>query len=89
MPLGGKIASGTLSDISEPISRNVIQVVSSFQDTNPGSKEYCLEQTRNGVVGLPRKYLEGKARGMASQENKGYWLLQVGGREDSRIILFF
>ena len=26
------------------------------------------KQTRNGVVGLPRKYLEGKARDMASQE---------------------
>ncbi|KAL5137554.1 hypothetical protein HKD37_10G027905 [Glycine soja] len=27
-----------------------------------------MKQTRNGVVGLPRKYLEGKARDMASQE---------------------
>ncbi|KAL5146824.1 hypothetical protein HKD37_06G016607 [Glycine soja] len=27
-----------------------------------------VKQTRNGVVGLPRKYLEGKARDMASQE---------------------
>ena len=26
------------------------------------------KQTRNDVVGLPRKYLEGKARDMASQE---------------------
>ena len=26
------------------------------------------KQTRNGVVGLPRKYLEGKARDMANQE---------------------
>ncbi|KAH1242422.1 hypothetical protein GmHk_07G019764 [Glycine max] len=30
-----------------------------------------MKQTRNGVVGLPRKYLEGKARGMASQEKWG------------------
>ncbi|KAH1193908.1 hypothetical protein GmHk_19G054832 [Glycine max] len=29
------------------------------------------KQTRNGVVGLPRKYLEGKARDMASQEKWG------------------
>ncbi|KAL5138268.1 hypothetical protein HKD37_10G028484 [Glycine soja] len=27
-----------------------------------------MKQTRNGIVGLPRKYLEGKARNMASQE---------------------
>ena len=27
-----------------------------------------MKQTRNDVVGLPRKYLEGKARDMASQE---------------------
>ncbi|KAL5165864.1 hypothetical protein HKD37_18G050932 [Glycine soja] len=27
-----------------------------------------MKQTRNGVVGLPQKYLEGKARDMASQE---------------------
>ena len=27
-----------------------------------------MKQTRNGVVGLPRKYLEGKARDMANQE---------------------
>ncbi|KAL5179605.1 hypothetical protein HKD37_01G000881 [Glycine soja] len=27
-----------------------------------------MKQTRNGIVGLPRKYLEGKARDMASQE---------------------
>ncbi|KAH1202917.1 hypothetical protein GmHk_17G049264 [Glycine max] len=30
-----------------------------------------MKQTRNGVVGLPRKYLEGKARDMASQEKWG------------------
>ncbi|KAL5193627.1 hypothetical protein HKD37_20G055820 [Glycine soja] len=29
------------------------------------------KQTRNGIVGLPRKYLEGKARDMASQEKWG------------------
>ncbi|KAL5131271.1 hypothetical protein HKD37_12G034188 [Glycine soja] len=29
------------------------------------------KQTRNGVVGLPQKYLEGKARDMASQEKWG------------------
>ena len=27
-----------------------------------------VKQTRNSVVGLPRKYLEGKARDMANQE---------------------
>ena len=27
-----------------------------------------MKQTRNGVVGLPRKYLEGKTRDMANQE---------------------
>ena len=27
-----------------------------------------VKQTRNGVVGLPRKYLEGKARDMANRE---------------------
>ena len=27
-----------------------------------------MKQTRNGVVGLPRKYLEGKARDMVNQE---------------------
>ena len=36
------IYKGTLSDISEPFSRSVIQAVSSFQDTNAASKEYCL-----------------------------------------------
>ncbi|KAL5162547.1 hypothetical protein HKD37_07G019647 [Glycine soja] len=30
-----------------------------------------MKQTRNGVVGLPRKYLEGKARDMASQDKWG------------------
>ncbi|KAH1189174.1 hypothetical protein GmHk_20G056996 [Glycine max] len=30
-----------------------------------------MKQTRNGVVGLPRKYLEGKARDMVSQEKWG------------------
>ena len=30
-----------------------------------------MKQTRNDVVGLPRKYLEGKARDMASQEKWG------------------
>ncbi|KAL5170162.1 hypothetical protein HKD37_11G031919 [Glycine soja] len=30
-----------------------------------------MKQTRNGVVGLPRKYLEGKARDMTSQEKWG------------------
>ena len=31
-----------------------------------------IKQTRNGVVGLPQKYLEGKARDMANQEE---WVL--------------
>ncbi|KAH1238769.1 hypothetical protein GmHk_08G023375 [Glycine max] len=31
-----------------------------------------MKQIRNGIVGLPRKYLEGKARDMASQEKWGH-----------------
>ncbi|KAH1189551.1 hypothetical protein GmHk_20G057299 [Glycine max] len=38
-----------------------------------------MKQTRNGVVGLPRKYLEGKARDMANQEKWGpfidFWVV--------------
>lgn len=30
-----------------------------------------IKQTRNGIAGLPRKYLEDKARGMA---NQGDWV---------------
>ncbi|KAH1265161.1 hypothetical protein GmHk_01G000919 [Glycine max] len=29
----------------------------------------CVKQTRNGIAGLPRKYLEDKARDMANQED--------------------
>jgi len=36
------ICKGALSNISERLSGSVIQVVSSFQDTNAASKEYCL-----------------------------------------------
>ncbi|KAH1189985.1 hypothetical protein GmHk_20G057648 [Glycine max] len=32
-----------------------------------------MKQIRNGIVGLPRKYLEGKARDMASQECNIYF----------------
>ncbi|KAL5187017.1 hypothetical protein HKD37_05G012762 [Glycine soja] len=37
---------------------------------DPAKELDCMKQTRNGVVGQPRKYLEGKARDMASQ---GKW----------------
>ena len=36
------IYKGVLSYISETLSKSFIQAVSSFQDTNAASKEYCL-----------------------------------------------
>ncbi|KAH1228604.1 hypothetical protein GmHk_10G028576 [Glycine max] len=46
---------GTLSDISEVVSGSVTQSVSSFQDTNEGSKEYCLELHSTYEFEKPKK----------------------------------
>ncbi|KAL5123504.1 hypothetical protein HKD37_02G004082 [Glycine soja] len=63
-PLGGRkpyLVSGFLPSLSK-----IAAVVGDSE------KELdCMKQTRNSVVGLPRKYLEGKARDMASQEKWG------------------
>ncbi|KAL5187258.1 hypothetical protein HKD37_05G012971 [Glycine soja] len=63
-PLGGRksyIFSGFLPSLSK-----IAAVV------GDSAKEVDrMKQSRNGVVGLPRKYLEGKARDMASQEKWG------------------
>ncbi|KAH1205585.1 hypothetical protein GmHk_16G046256 [Glycine max] len=63
-PLGGRkpyLFSGFLPSLSK-----IAAVV------GDSSKELDrMKQTRNGVVGLPQKYLEGKARDMASQEKWG------------------
>ncbi|KAH1254039.1 hypothetical protein GmHk_04G010564 [Glycine max] len=60
-PLGGRkpyLFSGFLPSLS-----NIAAVV------GDSARELDrMKQTRNGVVGLPRKYLEGKARDMANQE---------------------
>ncbi|KAL5179842.1 hypothetical protein HKD37_01G001071 [Glycine soja] len=63
-PLGGRkpyLFSGFLPSLSK-----VAAVI------GDSAKELgCMKQMRNGVVGLPRKYLEDKARDMASQEKWG------------------
>ncbi|KAH1232798.1 hypothetical protein GmHk_09G025373 [Glycine max] len=63
-PLGGRkpyMFSGFLPSLSK------IAVV-----VGDSAKELDrMKQTQNGVVGLPQKYLEGKARDMASQEKWG------------------
>ncbi|KAH1209638.1 hypothetical protein GmHk_15G044112 [Glycine max] len=60
-PLGGRkpyLFSGFLPSLSK--------IAAMVRDS---AREFDrMKQTRNGVVGLPRKYLEGKARDMASQE---------------------
>ncbi|KAL5127399.1 hypothetical protein HKD37_14G039826 [Glycine soja] len=67
-PLGGRkpyLFSGFLPSLSK-----IVAVVGDL------AKELDrMKQTRNGVVGLPRKYLEGKARDMASQEKWGPLLI--------------
>ncbi|KAL5158615.1 hypothetical protein HKD37_15G043048 [Glycine soja] len=63
-PLGGRkpyLFSGFLPSLS----KIVVVVGGSAKELDR------MKQTRNGVVGLPRKYLEGKARDMASQEKWG------------------
>ncbi|KAL5138457.1 hypothetical protein HKD37_10G028629 [Glycine soja] len=63
-PLGGRkpyLFSGFLPSLSK-----IAAVVG-----DSAKKLDRMKQTRNDVVGLPRKYLEGKARDMASQEKWG------------------
>ncbi|KAH1238744.1 hypothetical protein GmHk_08G023353 [Glycine max] len=60
-PLGGRkpyLFSGFLPSLS----KIAVVVKDSARELD------CVKQTRNGVVGLPRKYLEGKARDIANQE---------------------
>ena len=60
-PLGGRkpyLFSGFLPALSK--------IVIVVRDSVRGLDR--VKQTRNGIVGLPRKYLEGKARDMANQE---------------------
>ncbi|XP_040866277.1 uncharacterized protein [Glycine max] len=63
-PLGGRkpyLFSGFLPSLSK--------VAAVIEDS---AKELdCIKQVRNDIVGLPRKYLEDKARDMASQEKWG------------------
>jgi len=49
------IYKDTLSDISEPLSRSVIQAMSSFQDSNVASKEYCLALHSTYLFEQPQK----------------------------------
>ncbi|KAH1228748.1 hypothetical protein GmHk_10G028689 [Glycine max] len=63
-PLGGRkpyLSSGCLPSLSR------IAIV--VKDSARGLDR--IKQTRNGIAGLPRKYLEDKARGMA---NQGDWV---------------
>ncbi|KAH1265160.1 hypothetical protein GmHk_01G000918 [Glycine max] len=60
-PLGGR-KSYLFSGFLPSLSKIATVVKDSARELNR------TKQTRNGVVGLPRKYLEGKARDMANQE---------------------
>ncbi|KAH1213122.1 hypothetical protein GmHk_14G041140 [Glycine max] len=63
-PLGGRkpyLSSGCLPSLSR------IAIV--VKDSARGLDR--IKQTQNGIAGLPRRYLEGKARGMA---NQGDWV---------------
>ncbi|KAH1232831.1 hypothetical protein GmHk_09G025406 [Glycine max] len=63
-PLGGRkpyLFSGCLPSLS--------RIATVVKDSARGLDR--VKQTRNGIAGLPRKYLEDKARGMASQ---GDWV---------------
>ncbi|KAL2945778.1 hypothetical protein AAZX31_U030100 [Glycine max] len=63
-PLGGRkpyLSSGCLSSLS--------RIATVVKDSARGLDR--IKQTRNGIAGLPRKYLEDKARGMA---NQGDWV---------------
>ncbi|KAH1228436.1 hypothetical protein GmHk_10G028426 [Glycine max] len=61
-PLGGRkpyLSSGCLPSLS--------RVATVIKDSARGLDR--IKQTRNGIAGLPQKYLEDKARGMANQGN--------------------
>ncbi|KAL5193574.1 hypothetical protein HKD37_20G055772 [Glycine soja] len=63
-PLGGRkpyLSSGCLPSLS--------RIATVVKDSARGLDR--IKQTRNGIAGLPRKYLEDKARGMA---NQGDWV---------------
>ncbi|KAH1205788.1 hypothetical protein GmHk_16G046413 [Glycine max] len=63
-PLGGRkpyLSSGCLPSLS--------RIATVVKDSARGLDR--IKQTRNGIPGLPRKYLEDKARGMA---NQGDWV---------------
>ncbi|KAH1203070.1 hypothetical protein GmHk_17G049394 [Glycine max] len=63
-PLGGR-KPYLFSDFLPSLSKIAAVVGDSAKELDR------TKQIRNGVVGLPRKYLEGKARDMASQEKWG------------------
>ncbi|KAH1225730.1 hypothetical protein GmHk_11G032565 [Glycine max] len=61
-PLGGRkpyLSSGCLPSLS--------RIATVVKDSARGLDR--IKQTRNGIAGLPQKYLEDKARGMANQGN--------------------
>ena len=61
-PLGGRkpyLSSGCLPSLS--------RIATVVKDSARGLDR--IKQTRNGIAGLPRKYLEDKARDMANQED--------------------
>ncbi|KAH1265563.1 hypothetical protein GmHk_01G001245 [Glycine max] len=61
-PLGGRkpyLSSGCLPSLS--------RIATVVKDSARGLDR--IKQTRNGIAGLPQKYLEDKARGMANQED--------------------
>ncbi|KAH1254347.1 hypothetical protein GmHk_04G010805 [Glycine max] len=60
-PLGGR-KPYLFSECLPSLSKIAVVVKDSARELDR------VKQTRNGVVGLPRKYLEGKARDMANQE---------------------
>ncbi|KAH1214981.1 hypothetical protein GmHk_13G036229 [Glycine max] len=60
-PLGGR-KTYLFSDFLPSLSKIAAVIGDSTKELDR------MKQTRNGVVGLPQKYLEGKARDMASQE---------------------
>ncbi|KAH1242433.1 hypothetical protein GmHk_07G019770 [Glycine max] len=63
-PLGGR-KPYLFSEFLPSLSKIAVVVGDSAKEMDR------MKQTRNGVVGLPQKYLEGKARDMASQEKWG------------------
>ncbi|KAL5169593.1 hypothetical protein HKD37_11G031463 [Glycine soja] len=63
-PLGGR-KTYLFSSFLPSLSKSAAVIEDSAKELDR------MKQTRNGVVGLPRKYLEGQARDMASQEKWG------------------